>query len=544
MKKILTNWLLLILSAVLFALSHPNILVLEGIPFFAYFAIAPLFLLSRRVSFKTAWFYGLAYGTMSYAIFVSWLADFHPVGLPVIAMLYGFQCLLLLPALKLAYVVCGKYGWLAQWFVWCAYDYLKSTGFAGFSYGNMGYTHWQVAPLLQFASIAGVWGLGALITFPSAWISAVLQPLFSLKRSIEKGNILQCIKKQCVLHKLSAFIWIGLFAVIVIWGFSAQKDYSEYETKTVALIQANTDPWKGGTAAYTRDLKTLKRLTDAALESSSNIDFVVWSETAFVPSIRMHYQYREDRVRLELVNDLLQFINSKEVPFIIGNGDTVTGYNYAGEYKKLSYNSVFVFHPGENVIPPEPEIYNKMHLVPFTESFPYEKQFPAVYQALLDNDTHIWEPGKEATVFTIDNFSFGTPICFEDTFGYIGRRFVNNGAQAIVNLTNDSWSHSAVAQYQHLAMAVFRSVENKVPSVRATASGQTSVIDPNGKVTAMAPEFEEAYLVAEFPVVEKGVKTLYTRWGDYIGKISVIFAAIAILAGIVFTVIQKKKNTN
>ncbi len=543
MKKILIDWLLLALSAVLFALSHPNLLIIEGLPFLAYFALVPLFILVRRVSFSIVWLYGLLYGTFSYALLVYWLADFHPLGLPVITALYGLQGLLLLPALKLAYVFCGKHSWVSQWLVWCAYEYIKTKGFAGFSYGNLAYTHWQVLPLLQFADIAGAWGLGALISFPSAWLSAVLQPLFETKKTSEsKKCTLDWLKNQCKAYRISGFSWLICFVLVFSYGVFSQKDYSENEKKTVALIQANSDPWKGGTTTYKRDLNTLKRLTNLALEESDAIDFVVWSETAFVPSIRMHYQYREDRVRLDLVNDLLDFIDSKEMPFVIGNGDTVRGYNHKGEYTNMSYNSVFLFRPGENVIPPEPEIYNKMHLVPFTENFPYEKELPMVYQALIENDTHFWESGTEANILTIDNVAFGTPICFEDTFGYIGRRFVQNGAQAIVNLTNDSWSHSEVAQYQHLSMAVFRSVENRVPSIRATASGQTSIVDPNGKVTAMIEPFVEGYLVGEFPVVEKGIKTLYTMWGDYLGVLFVIIASLEVLSGIFRSIVKKVKK--
>ncbi len=542
MKKILIDWLLLILSAALFALSHPNAVILDGIPVLAYFAVLPLFILSRRVHFSVVWLYGLLYGTMSYGVLVYWLADFHPLGLPVIAALYGLQCMLLLTVLKMAWTFCGKRGWIAQWIVWCAYEYLKTIGFSGFSYGNMAYTQWQVLPVMQFASIVGVWGLGALIAFPSAWLSKVIQPIFEKKVPTEKSLWLKTIKQQCIVHRISGIVWCVIFVLVFLYGIFIQEDYSSYEMKTVALVQPNSDPWVGGTAAYSRDLNTLKRLTNAALNENDEIDFVVWSETAFVPSIRMHYQYREDRVRLDLVNDLLAFIESKDVPFVIGNGDTVRGYDKNGNFTNLSYNSVFLFRQGENVIPPEPEIYNKMHLVPFTEHFPFEEQFPMIHQALIDNDTHFWEKGTDANIFTIDNVSFGTPICFEDTFGYIGRRFTRNGAQAIVNLSNDSWSHSEVAQYQHLSMATFRSVENRIPSIRATASGQTSVIDPNGNVTAMIEPFKEAYLVAEFPVVEQSVKTLYTMWGDYVGILFVIFATLELLSGALITLLKKLKK--
>ena len=513
-------------------------LILEGIPFLAYFALFPMFVAIRRIKFSVIWLYGIFYGALSYGILVYWLIDFHPViGLPIIVGLYGFQYLLLLPILKAGFNLCGKFGWIVQWIIWCAYEYIKTTGFAGFSYGNTAYSHWQILPLIQIVDLVGIWGLCALITFPSAWLSIVIPPV--LKNKHEWKTVL---KTEFFAHKISAFIWIGLFVASLTYGFIVQKDYSTCEQKTIAMVQANSDPWKGGTAAYSRDLTTLKRLTNEALAENPAIDIVVWSETAFVPSIRMHYQYREDRLRLDLVNDLLAFIDSKEVPFVLGNGDTVRKYTDNTHYESESFNSVFLFKPGENVIPPEPDIYNKLHLVPFTESFPYQKQLPWLYDILIANDTHLWGLGEEATVFTVDNLTFGTPICFEDTFGYIGRKFVNNGANAFINVTNDSWANDAVCQYQHLAMATFRSVENRVPTVRATASGQTAVIDPNGKLIAMAPNFEETYLIADIPVIEESSKTLFTLWGDWVAYVFIILSIASILGGIIFTITKKKKD--
>ena len=510
-------------------------LILEGIPFLAYFALFPMFVAIRRIKFSVIWLYGIFYGALSYGILVYWLIDFHPViGLPIIVGLYGFQYLLLLPILKAGFNLCGKFGWIVQWIIWCAYEYIKTTGFAGFSYGNIAYSHWQILPLIQIVDLVGIWGLCALITFPSAWFSIVIPPVLKNKHEWKTT-----LKTEFLAHKISAFIWIGLFLASVTYGIFVQKDYSDCEQKKIAMIQANTDPWKGGSAAYSRDLTTLKRLTNEALSAHPDIDIMVWSETAFVPSIRMHYKYREDRFRLDLVNDLLAFIDSKNIPFVIGNGDTVRNYVDNKHYESESFNSVFLFEPGINVIPPEPKIYNKMHLVPFTESFPYQKQLPWLYDILIANDTHLWGQSDEPVVFTVDNLTFGTPICFEDTFGYIGRKFVNNGAEAFLNVTNDSWANDAVCQYQHLAMATFRSVENRVPTVRATASGQTAVIDPNGKITAMAPNFEATYLVADIPVIEKTSKTLFTLWGDWVAYVFITLSAIFLIVGFIQLVLKK-----
>lgn len=538
MKKNVIDFSLLVSGIVLFALPQPNFVFTEGLPFLIYIAYVPLFLLAQRLSWKTVWLYGLAYGVGAYCFFTNWLATFHPMGIAVISFLYGIQFALLLPCLKWAHVLFVKYAFLVQWIVWCAYEYLKTQGFAGFHYGLSAYSQWQIAPLIQIASIGGVWALGALLSFTSAWISGVLSPFFATQFSsvkFLKFSKSALIQKICDL-RVSIIIWVVVFVASLVYGFVVQKNYDTYEQKKIILIQTNTDPWQGGTVAYTRDLRTLKKLSTVALAEHPDTSFVVWPETAFVPRIRWHYKYRYDRTRFELVQDLLTYINDQSVPFVIGNDDTVQGYTRLGEYGELSYNAVLLFRPRQNVIPPEPEIYHKNHLVPFTEYFPFEKLFPKIYKLLLNHDTHMWTPGSESNVFSIDEFSFGTPICFEDTFGYITRQYAQKGANIIVNISNDAWSKSLACQNQHLSMAVFRSVETRLPSVRATASGQTCVIDPNGAVVAMLDPFTENYLAGTVPVLLETPQTVYTKIGDSVGVFFVCLAIFMFVAGIIITI--------
>ncbi|MBR5867133.1 MAG: apolipoprotein N-acyltransferase, partial [Spirochaetaceae bacterium] len=342
-------------------------------------------------------------------------------------------------------------------------------------------------------------------------------------------------------HLVSISIWIVALASILIYGFVSPVDYSNDKAVQVALIQQNSDPWVGGVKTYKKDLNTLIRLSDEAIKNNPEVDFVVWPETAFVPRIEWHYKHRYDREKFEIVEKLLNFIDNSSVPFVFGNDHGIDGYTSDGQYGVIDYNAVLLFRPEVNVIPPEPEVYSKMKLVPFTEYFPFDKVFPKLYKLLLNGDTHMWEPGLEPVVFDIDGLKFGTPICFEDTFGFVGRKFVNAGANAFVNLSNDAWSKSLACQYQHLSMAVFRSVENRVPSVRATTTGQTAVIDPNGKILAMAEPFIETYLIGNIPVRENMSKTIYTKYGDYVGVFFAILSVALFIAGFAIRVIKKKK---
>lgn len=529
-KNVLINFGLLLSGIFLFALPHPNFITVEGFPLLSYFAFIPVFILIKRASWKSVWIYGLLYGTGAYCLFVYWLAIFNPVSMPVIAGMYALYLMLAFLAMKGASVLFPKYDIFAQWIVWCAYEYVKTLGFPGFNYGVTAYSHWRWTLIIQIASVIGVFGLSAVITFPSAWFAAVLTD--------KTDGWLQKVKN----HRISGVIWLVLFAFVIVYGIVSPMDYSENETKKIALIQTNSDPWDGGDSVYKRDLKTLERLSDAAIAADSGVELVVWPETAFIPRITYHYKHRQNPMLYELVSELLEYINSKSVPFVVGNDDCVKGYNIDGVYTDIDYNAALLFRPGENVIPPEPDRYWKNHLVPFTEHFPFKKQLPVIYKMLEENDTHFWESSDEKTVFDLNGFKFCTPICFEDTFGDIARDFTLNGAQAIVNMSNDAWARTASCQYQHLAMGVFRTVENRIPAVRATSSGQTVLIDPNGKILKMAEPFEETYLICELPVVNNETPTLYTRFGDYAGKLFVYLTFMLYVAGIALIIMRKIKN--
>ncbi|CAI8040366.1 Apolipoprotein N-acyltransferase 1, partial [Geodia barretti] len=191
--------------------------------------------------------------------------------------------------------------------------------------------------------------------------------------------------------------------------------------------------------------------------------------------------------------------------------------------ERVDYNAALLYEGGEIV-----QTYRKLHLVPFTERYPeWGPRF--LHDLLEDFETHFWERGDEWTVFDAGGVRFSTPICFEDTFGYLNREFVNRGAQVIVNMTNDAWSKSVPAEMQHFAMAVFRATENRRSVVRAANSGITAIVEPSGRITAMLEPFVEGTLVGDVPVFDEA-RTLYSRAGDWLG-VALTAAAFLLIAG-------------
>ncbi len=528
LRNLVINSGLLVLSAVFFTLPQPNILSVHGFPIFAWVAFVPAFVLIRRVSFRASFIWGALYGVLSYCFFTYWLAVFHPLAMYVIAALYCIYYALAVPCLKLADMLFPRKGYVVQWLVWIGYEYLKTLGFNGYSYGVIGYSLWTWPVFIQISAIFGVWGVSALVVFPSAWIAGAIKPVARQPVRQWLSNVGPFFKQ----NRIPAALWVLFLVFTLGYGLVSPVDYSQAEQFTIALIQPNSDPWHGGMPAYRRDLRTLMHLSNQALESDKTIDLVVWPETAFIPRIDWHYRYREDRQYFDLVHQLLLYIDSAPVPFLLGNDDAFRTMPKEDGEDRLDYNAALLFRPGFNVVPPVPERYWKMHLVPFTEHFPYRSAFPWVYDLLIATDTHFWEKGTDPTVFKVDTLQFSTPICFEDTFGYISRRFVNQGARAIINLTNDAWAKSPACQYQHLSMALFRSVENRVPVIRSTASGQTAIIDPNGKIVSMADPFVETALIGSIPVLQDSGKTPYRIWGDLWGMIFAGAAFLALVSGL------------
>ena len=532
----LINLALIILGAVLFAASFPNLLIEKGFPILAWFVYIPIFLVIRRSGIISCVFWGAIYGYSSYLFFNYWLSVFHPLAGLIVHSIYMIYMAFLFPLLKLAIMLFSKRGYLLQWALWISYEYLRIQGFLGYAYGITAYSQWTVIPLIQIASITGIWGVSALVVFPSIWLAAALD--FSLDDA--KNNIYSSLKTFFQQERISAFVWFLLLCASLIFGFASQIDYSNAPKTKMALIQHNTDPWRGGIRQYRLNFEVLSRLSDEAIQENPDLDLVVWSETAFVPRIYWHTTYRDDPASWVLVSDLLDYLELHDIPFIIGNDDARKdpSINPYGD-NRIDYNAAMLYERGVNT-----EIYRKLHLVPFTEHFPYQRQLPWVYQALRDADTHFWEKGNEATVFEIQSrrgqgtIRFSTPICFEDTFGYITREFVKNGADVIVNLSNDAWSASLPAQNQHLAMAVFRSVENRRSMVRSTASGQTCGVDPNGRIISMAEPFSEAWTAPEVPLIN--VSTFYTRNGEWLAYFFLGISIVLLIFGICRVIIKRK----
>ncbi|MDE0218451.1 MAG: apolipoprotein N-acyltransferase [Spirochaetaceae bacterium] len=526
-RQVVAEVAALTLSAALFALSFPNPLSTWGWYPLAFVALAPLFWVIGKAPWSRVVLYGILYGFGSYALFNYWLATFHALALLFVPTIHLLYMGVLFPALKLVTDRFPRHAPLWQAVLWVAYEYLKTQGFLGYSYGVIGYTQYLFGPLVRSAAFAGVWGVSLLVVLANSCVAYLVEELRP------RGDLWRRFGRLLRARPLVPAVCTLLFAGAVVYGAALPADYGDSPLWRVALVQQNIDPWRGGYLAYERSLHVLLRQSRRAL--AEDPDVVIWSETSFVPGIDWHSRYRgrdrpgervqaESIRKYELVRQLRAFLDEQTVPFVVGNDDGQRVISpETGDPVRIDYNAALLYEGGQIV-----QTYRKLHLVPFTEHYP--DWGPRFLRDLLEDfDTHFWEQGDEWTVFDAGGVRFSTPICFEDTFGYLNREFVNRGAQVIVNMTNDTWSGSVPAEMQHFAMAVFRATENRRSVVRAANSGITAIVEPSGRITATLEPFVEATLIGEVPVFDAAT-TPYSRAGDWLG-VALTAAALLLIAG-------------
>ena len=529
LRTLCSEVLVLLASAFVLAASFPGFLTDDGIAPLVFVALIPVFMVIRNTTWRCVWFHGFLFGLVYYFFFNYWLKGFHALAIVIAPVIKGGEMLLLFLALKAIDEAFPKKGYILKGAVWAAYAYLAENWFAGYPYGNIVYALYPYPVLYQTADITGIWGIICLMVFPQAAAADYLYPwVMGKKESFRlwlKSNLIPLI------------IWALLAVASIIYGiFSLAywEDRTPSSTMRVACVQHNHDSWKGGYNTYRSNFNNLKRYTTESLITDP--DLVIWSETAFVPSVAWHTTYDAEGTVWEDIHDLtidfVEYAESIGVPLLTGNPKSVIAdpslppYDEDGNKNSVEYNTVILFQDGE--IKGE---YIKQHLVPFTEHFPYEKQLPWLYNLLKAMDYNWWIPGTEPTVFELNGVHFSTPICYEDSFGVLNAEYVANGAEVIINMTNDNWSKKPSAEWQHAEIAAFRSVETRKAMVRGTNSGITCLIEPTGEIQDPMKPFSMGTHTYEVPVYSQSDygNTFYVEHIDLFAKIA-IGVSIAALA--------------
>jgi len=253
-------------------------------------------------------------------------------------------------------------------------------------------------------------------------------------------------------------------------------------------------------------------VTWAPMPSSLQPDVIIWPEA---PS---HFMSSDPAFRAAIG----QLATSAKAPVIAGSlGVDRSDIPARGYYL---YDSASIFNSSGEYA----GRYDKIHLVPWGEYIPY-KQFFSFADKLTEGVGDM-DRGSQRTVFSLDGHRVGAFVCYESIFGDEIRQFSLNGAEVLVNISDDGWYGDSGAPWQHLNMVRMRAVENRRWILRSTNTGITTAIDSRGQIAFQAPRHVRGAFAFPFEYVPANTATRYTKYGDWVAFLAAFVTVAAIIA--------------
>jgi apolipoprotein N-acyltransferase len=365
--------------------------------------------------------------------------------------------------------------------LWVSLELIRATALTGFPWCLLGHTQFNRLGLIQIADLLGVYGISFLIILSNV----LIYRLFSGGTSLVKRRLKWEALGFTVL--LLSTLGYGQYRLREIPDTSAAR-----KTIKVSVIQGNIDQSVKWEPTYQEEsIHTYQRLTRST--SSFKPDLTVWPETA------MPFFFQEEQ---PFSTQVLEIASEAASTLIFGcpayrRGPGTTEY----------FNRVYLLSGSGQIS----GYYDKHHLVPFGEYVPLKRFLPFIRRLVQASGD--FTPGKELKPLGPSHFSSGILICYEVIFPELARTQTREGAELLVNLTNDAWFGKTSAPYQHLSMAVFRAVENRRPLIRAANTGFSALINPKGKIIVRSGLFKEEVLSKEVELAPSSM-SVYTRYGD------------------------------
>ena len=447
-----------------------------GYVYLACFALVGFFQFCLVQSALRAAFRGYLFGLGLFGSGIWWVyVSIHDFGGadPVSAGLLGlllvalWSCFPALTAFLSAKMLTQAGVWLrifAVALIWVAVEYVRGNWLLnGFPWLQIAYSQ-LTTPLAGFAPLAGVYGVGFLLAATAAALAEMLR------------------NKLALLH--------GLLFVCLIWGGgwllkSVQWTHAIGAPIKVALLQGNiAQDQKWLPEQMMNTLNLYQQLT----EQHWDADVIIWPETA-IPAF-----YSE--VKGFYLDPLAAKASEKNVDLVI----SVPTYGAGKDY----YNSVVTLGGAE-------AFYRKTHLLPFGEYLPLQPLSGWVLDQLQIPLGDFAAGDDRQPLLQAGGYPFITTICYEDAFGELVIRQVEKAAY-LVNVTNDAWFGDTSEPYQHMQMAQMRALETGRYLLRATNSGLTAIVTPDGKISKQAPLFTSTTLTGS--ILPMSGLTPYAKLGD------------------------------
>jgi len=497
--NIKNNFFLAIISGIVTAVSFPTVFgsfVLPNLGFLAWISLVPLFFAVKKSRPRGAFLLTFVSFLVGYGISLAWLfTALNTYGhlSPLVSVLVLVLLVVILSAyIALAPLFSGlveKYLKVETFYTvplfWTAVEFARNYfPCNGFPWGNITNTQYDYATIIQVVDITGIYGLTFLMIMVN-WFVALL--IFEIGEKKKTGIF---VKGGLVSLLLVFVVVYGVYRINFI-----DNQQKAWPSIRAGLLQGNIaqeDKWQKGEEE--RNLEPYIKYTRAL--SLSDVDLIVWPEATYPWLIPLG----EERLPPNTLG--LDGVYEKNDPFILFGALSVA--REAGE--RELFNSLILADKNGSIM----GRYHKVHLVPFGEYVPFRKAlfFAKKLVAPVGN----FSAGEKIAPLFTDNYQIGGLVCYEDVFPEIARAEVSKGANLLAVVTNDSWYGRSSAAFQHLAISIFRTVENRRWMIKAANSGISAVVDAAGRMISGTGILEQGFIVSNVKL--GGGFSIYTKIGD------------------------------
>lgn len=361
--------------------------------------------------------------------------------------------------------------------VWVLGEYVRSWDRLGGSWGHLGYSQWQVEPVLAVAALGGVWALSFVLVAVNVGATLVVARGATTRARLVGGGVA-----------------VALLVIAVGYGLARPEPPVEGTVRVGGVQVGKIDP---------RDERLAANLELNATLAGRAVDLVVWGQSSvgFDPAT-------DDDVRRRLT-DAAEAVGT----------DVLVNVDARRTDGRIAKSAVLFSSEGPV------DRYDKTRLVPFGEYIPLRSVFGWVarFTDAADEDR---VPGDGPTLMSAGELTFGPVISYESTFPDFRRALARQGAELTIVQGASTTFQGSWAQPQQASFEAVRAVGSGRPSVLVTLSGTSAAFDARGRELAWVPATETTAFVVDVPLSQED--TFFVRHGDWVPLASALVAAAAL----------------
>lgn len=478
--------------------------------FLAWVSLVPFFLLLARArapwqAFFLGWLFGsvffyatcywLTYSIINFGGIAPWLAFAMLIpGAIVLGVFPGVFAMVIARAL----MKWGSLALLLAPIVWAAMEWAR-LGITGQLWNAIGYSQAFHPALIQSSKLGGVYMIGFLVVAVNAAIAYLLVRRTSRAVVISGAVLLVIAAVIFVNYRKSLDHQIGVEPAAIVVAIQPNVPMD--------LVKSTEDMTRLNARHFEMSEGALRSLPDNGLPR-----LLIWPESPMNFTYGADAGFRDNLKQFALLHRTSILLNSQEVAPNDG-----------------LYNSALLVNQEGSLV----SQYDKIRLLPFGEYVPLPRWIPGA--GLISGIVGDFTPGTNYRLMSVGDVRVGVFICIESAYPNIARQFARDGADVLINISNDGYLGRTAVMRQHLANALFRGVENNRPVLRVTNTGITALIPTTGEVRDATQPFQEDVRIWSISRANRP-PSFYTVYGD-------IFAAVCVALTLLIFLGSFKKAT-